>query len=664
MFAKLLTTRRGRALGLGLLAFLMLAGLSFLHLGQTVEYRGLDFCYRLRGVEPPPPELLIIGIDEPSFQELRRPWPWPRRFHAELIRRLKAAGARLIAFDVLFADPTQPEDDQLLAQAMAEAGNVILSQTLETALDRSFSRQILVRPLESLSRAARGLALTVLTPDPDGVVRHFRLKVSGLETLPAAVWRTLRPQEPLPPDLSGLIHFAGPPRSLDTVSYYQVLDPERPLPAARIRDRIVLIGSMMTASAAPQGQADAFYTPFFFATHQLMSGVEVQGQIIHTLWSGRWGREFHPALRLGLSLALLLLAAWMLARLRPLPGLAVLAGLILLLLGGAAYLFLTWNLWVPPILLSVSLTLIYSGNLLGQYLLEFREKRWLRQAFGRYVSPALVEVISAHPERLELGGEEVEATVLFSDLAGFTPLSEKMAPKDLIHLLNEYFTAMTQIILSQRGTLDKFIGDAIMAQWGAPIPLADHARRACEAALQMQAAMRGLQQQWLNQGLPLLQARIGIHSGPVVAGNVGSRERFNYTVMGDAVNLASRLEGVNKYYDTEILVSETTYHQVQDVFLVRELDQVQVKGRAQAVTIYELLDYLPAAGLPPWLESFAAGRAAYLERRWSQAESLFQETLQLKAEDGPARLYLQRCRNYRQEPPPPEWQGVHVLESK
>lgn len=656
--------RRGRILMLALPAFLLLAGLGWLHLGQTLENRGLDFCYQLRGSGPPPPELLIVAIDEPSFQELRRPWPWPRRFHAELIRRLKAAGARLIAFDVLFADATNPEDDRMLAQAMAEAGNVILSQTVEQARDRNFDRQILVKPLASLCQAGK-LALTVLTPDPDAVVRHFRLKVEDRDTLPAVVWRTLFPEKPLPSDLTGLIRYAGPARSLDTVSYYQVIDPERPLSAERIRDRIVLVGSMLVASANPQCQADAFYNPFYTRKGPgLMSGVEVQGQIIHTLLSGRWGREFNHTLHLGLSLVLLLLAAWLFTYLRPLPGLAVVAGLILGVLGCSAYLFLYKDLWAPPVLLCGSLGLVYSGNVLMQYLVESREKRWLRQAFGRYVSPAVVEAISAHPERLELGGEEVEATVLFSDLAGFTTLSETMAPKDLIHLLNEYFTAMTQIILDQRGTLDKFIGDAIMALWGAPIPLADHARRACEAALNMQETMRSLQQHWQDRSLPRLHARIGLHSGPVVAGNVGSRERFNYTVMGDAVNLASRLEGVNKYYDTVILMSEITYQQVQQDFLTREVDQVQVKGRVQPVTIYELLGHPPEAGPPAWLESFAAGRAAYLERRWDRAEGLFQETLQLKGEDGPARLYLRRCQHYRQEPPPPEWQGVYTLEGK
>jgi adenylate cyclase len=221
-------------------------------------------------------------------------------------------------------------------------------------------------------------------------------------------------------------------------------------------------------------------------------------------------------------------------------------------------LFFLARFWVPPFLMATGLVLVYAGNVLGHYVIEAREKRWLRQAFGRYVSPSVVETIITHPQRLELGGEEIEATVLFADLEGFTLLSETMPPQSLIKLLNDYFTPMTQVIMAYQGTLDKYIGDALMALWGAPVPLADHALRACRAAIDMEQTMTELQAAWQAQGLPNLMARIGLHTGPVVAGNVGSRDRFNYTVLGDTVNLASRLEGVNKAYGTRILLSEET----------------------------------------------------------------------------------------------------------
>jgi len=253
--------------------------------------------------------------------------------------------------------------------------------------------------------------------------------------------------------------------------------------------------------------------------------------------------------------------------------------------------------------------------------------------------------------------------VLFADLEGFTLLSENMPPQTLIRLLNDYFTPMTQIIMSYRGTLDKYIGDAIMALWGAPVSLPDHALRACRAALDMQAKTEVLQTDWQAQSLPRLSARLGLHTGSVVAGNVGSRERFNYTVLGDTVNLASRLEGVNKVYGTRILISEETYRQVKDVMLGRELDQVQVKGRAQPVTIYELLGSFPPGGTPSWLRHFAAGLQAYRQQQWEEASQAFGEVLLLKPGDRPTQVFLGRCRFYAVAPPPSDWQGVFVLDS-
>jgi adenylate cyclase len=653
-----------RALGLGLLTFLVLTALSFFQLGQTLENQALNLAYRLRPLSPPPPELLIVGIDEPSFQELGHPWPWPRSLHARLIQRLADAGARLIVFDVLFADASTPAEDALLAAAIRQAGNVILPQTLAITEDPLFSRQVLIQPLEKFRREARTVALSMVTPDGDGVVRRFQLRLGGLETLPAAVVKNLRPEWHPPPGLGGLIHYAGPPRHLDTVSYYQVLDQDRPLPAARLQGRIVLVGRMLQASITPQAQADSFYTPFFGGSGRLMAGVEVQGNIIHSLLSGRWGRELPRAALFLLYLVVTLLVSQLLVRLSPLPGLGAAMALILLIFGASFLLFWQGDLWVPPVLLSGGVVSAYAANILGRYFLEAREKSWLRQAFGRYLSPDLVASLINHPDRLQLGGEEVEVTVLFADLAGFSRVSEEMTPPALINLLNDYFTPMTRIILDQDGTLDKYMGDSLMALWGAPLPLPDHALRACRAALEMQAAMHRLQQDWQARGLPPLGIRMGLHAGPVVAGNVGSREHFNYTVLGDAVNLAARLEGVNRHYGTEILVSEDLCRQTGGAFLLRELDQVLVKGRARPVTVYELLGPRPAAGEPPWVAAFAAGRAAYLERRWDLAAAHFQEVLSRKVDDGPAKLFLQRCRGYLEQPPPSDWQGVFILESK
>ena len=304
---------------------------------------------------------------------------------------------------------------------------------------------------------------------------------------------------------------------------------------------------------------------------------------------------------------------------------------------------------------------IYTGNVVLQYLAEARQKRWLRGAFNRYVSPAVVESIVNNPSALELGGQEVQATIFFSDLANFTSFSERLPPKELVAFLNEYFTPMTNIILEHRGALDKFIGDAIMAFWGAPLPLENHAQYACDAALKMKETIAGLQEGWRQRELPLLEARMGIHSGPVVAGNVGSRERFNYTVLGDTVNLASRLEGANKFYGTTILISEDTFQLAGPAFLARELDLIRVKGRQAPVKIYELIGKAWGKG---------ASVSGYLCRRFGRVQESAWDRAEraLRLDCFPWTRHRKRIWNgvafTRTDPPPENWDGVFTQKAK
>ena len=296
----------GLSLANGLLAFFILAAMVALDGGRRMENIALDFCYRLRPPSPPPGDILIVGIDAASFQELKRPWPWPRRWHAQLIRRLTDAGAALIVFDVFFGEPSTQEDDRLLAEAIRDSRGVILARIIEVTQDPQFSRQIVRQPLPEFCAGACDLAVILHTPDPDKVVRRFRLSPAGYETLAEVVVRHFSPEPRLPAKQAGLINFSGPPGHLAALSYHQVLDPHSPLPPGLVQGRIVLVGWMLRQNADPATQADAFLTPFSQPFGGYMSGVEIQGHIIHTLLTGTWGRELGPWGRLAFYFVVLM----------------------------------------------------------------------------------------------------------------------------------------------------------------------------------------------------------------------------------------------------------------------------------------------------------------------------------------------------------------------
>jgi adenylate cyclase len=302
-----------------------------------------------------------------------------------------------------------------------------------------------------------------------------------------------------------------------------------------------------------------------------------------------------------------------------------------------------------------------------RFFSEERDKRRARETFGRFLAPAIVDEVLAREGALRLGGEKRELTVLFSDVRGFTSISEKLDPHVLLELLNEYLTPMTDIIVSgHQGTLDKYIGDAIMAFWGAPKAQPDHALRACAAALAMVDRLDALRPRWRERGLPDLDVGIGINTGPMSVGFVGSQDRFyNYTVLGDAVNLAARLEGANRQYGTRILLGEETRAQGGDRVVARELDRVRVKGKREPVRIFELLALAPAPpALDAFLEAFSWGLSAYQAQRWDEAIARFREAERLRGGDPASQAYVERCEAMRRAPPGPEWDGVFEMKTK
>jgi adenylate cyclase len=309
----------------------------------------------------------------------------------------------------------------------------------------------------------------------------------------------------------------------------------------------------------------------------------------------------------------------------------------------------------------------YVASTTYHFVSERRQRLMIKMMFSTYVSPSVVDELISHPEKLRLGGERKELSVLFSDLEGFTTLAETTPPDELVGILNEYLTAMTQVIMKNNGTLDKFEGDLIMAFWGAPIPQNDHVFRACMAALQMQSALATIRQEWPLKNKPALFARIGINTGEMVVGNMGSTEKFNYTVIGDSVNIASRLEGANKIYKTGIILSESSYNQVRVAFRFRELDLLAVKGRTEPIRIYELLGTVrdPLSSTEEqFLLCYLDALQAYKESRWRDSRQRFADALRIKPSDFPSRLYIERVEYFMSNPPPAGWNGVFAMVRK
>jgi adenylate cyclase len=461
------------------------------------------------------------------------------------------------------------------------------------------------------------------------------------------------------PDAIGrmMINYEGDVNTYPYVSIADVVNHK--FAPGTFRGKIVLVG------ASAKGIGDLRSTPFNGINYP---GVEIHANVIDNILNRHFLVRGANQVAVDLLLILLFgvpLGMWLaLAQPR-----SMLYGLLLLVPFGAgtwyAFLHGWWLNFIVP-----SGTLVANVGFVAVYraLVEEKEKRKVRGAFQQYLSPEVIRRLLENPDLVK--PRKTEITVMFSDVRGFTTISEKLDAQELAALLNEYLTEMTRIVFRHAGTLDKYIGDAVMAFWGAPFEEPGHATNACLAALEMIARLAEMQKKWRAEGRPVLDIGVGLSTGVASVGNMGSSLRYGYTALGDTVNLSARLEGLNKEYGSHILLSETTYVEVQDPALVfRELDLIRVKGKLQPITLYELLGTRGApedngADLEERVEMFSQGRACYRERHWQDAQIIFEKLLERWPEDGPARMYANRCREYYVAGPEKGWDGVYVMTHK
>jgi adenylate cyclase len=546
--------------------------------------------------------------------------------------------------------------------------------------------------IAELAEAAASYGFLNITSDPDGTLRRavLMIRYQDQDFFPPLALQILREYENIPDqeiavyisengleriqfgkhefhpthDGSALINYAGPYLTYPHYSMWDVLSGSTPPDA--FRDKMVIVGGTAL------GFGELRNTPFEKRDSGYM-GVEVHANILdNLLHSDEHGRGFlirgfHEELAdagfiifFGMGVGI-----WF-GRSRPLVS-TVSALVVLAAFGWFNYFaFAQWGRWLGFVIPAATLLANSAAISSFRVIFEEREKRRIRKTFSQYLSPGVIALIEEDPQKyIRPGGEVKELTVMFSDIRDFTSLSEGLTPDGLVLLLNQYLSTMTNVLFKNLGTLDKYIGDAIMAFWGSPYPQADHALRACACAVEMQATLHTLNQKWVAEGRRPISFGIGLNTGPVNVGNMGSDKRLAWTVMGDNVNLASRLEGMTKQYRCQVIVSEGTYRQVNHEFVCREVDKIRVKGKLQPVTIYELMG--PMAQLSryePLLTRFNQGLAAYRTQNWRAAAGTLGELLADFPEDGPTQILLQRCIEFMEAAPEPEWDGVYVMKSK
>ncbi|MBU0972382.1 MAG: adenylate/guanylate cyclase domain-containing protein [Proteobacteria bacterium] len=703
---------RGGLLGLAALAI----SLVFHWAGwlSAIENKTWDFrASVLADAQKASPEIVMILLDQNSLdwagKTLGLTWPWPREIYGILVDFCKRRGARGLAFDVIYSEPSPygVADDRLFADALSRFGHVANAAVLgnssgtqthwpgtiprpgfrvENLKSRSgqiqnygptFSRITL--PIPEIAENSRILCNVNLAPDTDGIYRKIPVfSLFDKHAVPGMGLGLFLSAHPgtqgimtseglrlndytIPLDRQGrtILRYRGPSGTHTIVSAAWVLQSEISFRSGKeqgngertsFKDKYVFFGF-----SAP-GLFDIHASPI----DSQCPGVEIHATFLDNLLS----RDFIKAVPFPLVLASafsLAVSCGMLSafyiRVRPLVAIGIGYVMVPLVCGLLAY---GMGFWLPVAILESSIVLTISFVWVINYAVEGRQRRFIKTAFHHYLSPEVIDQIIQNPDRLRLGGERRILSIFFSDLEGFTSLSESMEPEALTEFLNQYLTAMTDIIHQEGGTIDKYEGDAIIAFWNAPLETCDHAIKCVRAALGCQEKLTRMQPYFREQVGRDIFMRIGMNTGLAVVGNLGSDTRFDYTMIGDAVNLAARLESANKQFGTHTMVSEATHALVASEFSFRELGKIGVKGRRQAVRVYEpMFPEVYEANLQVYA-SFARGLALYYEGRFEAAEALF---LSLADKDPAAGAYVAICQTYGAAPPL-DWDGCWVMTQK
>ena len=715
-------------IGLGIGVFVALLRVADPGSIQNVDHLTTDYRYQQRydrqkssgeQWDPKLANVIIIGIGDKDLTALPETFPFPRSYYAHVIENLEHAGVLGVVLDVTFDSKSDSVTDAAFESVMSKYNNIVLAAKSEestgggkyilSTLERAYGNYFY--------KAGRRVGITnIAGKDRDDVARrYYPMMAIGNFLTPTLGFAALNIAFNLPdtavaevrgrnlvlgdrviPTIDGrsfMLNYYGPSGTFRYLRFQEVIDDstfktkeELEVGAdinqfdiddevrSTLKGKIVIIGSTMPEErdyhAIPILNPDGTSN---------MNGVEIHATAIQNIIDQNYIRRADPGLEFGLIIFLALVSFLVILRIRQIKvhfvvllefaSLAIVALLVFAVFEIAVRSFMNDSTVVNIVYPSLAVVLAYLSAAVYQYLAERQQKALIKNVFSKYISAAVVNELVANPEKAKLGGDRRELTVFFSDIAGFTTISEQFytKPEGLVELLNEYLDEMTSIVLKHEGTLDKYEGDAIMAFWGAPIPQKDHALRTCLASLEMQKRLAALRPKWKKEGKPGLEVRIGANTGTMIVGNMGGRDRFDYTVIGDSVNLASRLEGANKQYGSSIMISDMTYQHVKAQVKVRELDLIQVKGKTEPVKVWELLgtaDMTMNENQKQSLEIYHEGLRLYRERNWQEAIAYFQQAKQLDPTCRVSEIYEQRANLYQLNPPPADWTGVFVMTTK
>ena len=648
------------------LATVVGVSLLVLPIGKGLRDWSYDLPFLLRPAQTID-DVVVVQLDQPSFDALHQePRDFDRALYMKLIRRLQAEGARLIVFDILFIDTKRPitDADREFASAMTNFGKVVIGGELQDERHLGIRCSKVTPPIDLFRDAAAGWGLAKIHRDTDFAARQHH---PGTELLPSLAWRAAEvlgadvAKQPEKRGAERWLNFYSP-KPFESISYVAALTGQPLPPAFTFRDKVVFVGSGEITTYTGD-EKEQYRYPWTWLTSQFPVGVEFHALTFSNLVRQDWLSRLPTLVEILMIVLAGALLGYGLSLFRPFAatGIALLAALVCA--GLAILVSARLNVWFPWLIVVAAQTPLAMGwSYLFHSLRTYVETKLLETSLGLYLSPAQVKRILKQPELLKPGGEQKPVSILFSDITNFSKISERMDPDDLVNLLNNYYETAIACVHETEGTVMNLIGDAIFAIWNAPEEQSDHQERACRAGLLLNERLVKFDAE--RRSLPL-RTRVGLHTGMVCVGNIGSSTHFDFAAIGEEVNMASRLEGLNKQLGTNILATRDIQKSVEGRVVSRLVGHFKFKGFDQVVEVHELIGTLAAeAGTRAWREAFAQALHQFQRRLFAKAEAELRRTLELHPEDGPSNFYLKRIEELSSHPPPADWVGEIDLREK